>query len=673
MEELDRMQTLLDRTRRHVVERNALQQVAGEMGQRPTHRPSVLTSESGERGSVAASTGIAMGARGYPVMSGWETTPEPISASTPYPRETRLEGNIEDSSYLWSGLPYPQVSSVQSLVTQTTSVYTIGRPLLSTGLVSGPPTSQGGTTRWDVQDMDVTATHGRIWLPTSLPSRGSQGLSQASVTGSDERLRNVDRSPVGRYTTGQSRIIQPAVSQPIPLQTTQWSHQGPSPRISLQCTPTSLEHHANQGISSLDQRRGDPSHYRPPVPSPIGLPMTGSSTGTRGILRNIGGNAAPLGNYQTVRIQDSPTARLPSSMSTPYNIPISHSNPGRDSSGDLWNRASGSGFSDSQVASRSKPKRVSNYDGKSSWSDYLVQFQIAARLNHWSEEEKAMELATSLVGQARGVLSDMSEQDRLDYGALVQKLTLRFEPVDLVGMYQSQLRSRKRKHNESLPELAQEIGKLSRQAFPTADETTRNYMAVTSFISALGNEQQELFVYQRDPKTVEEAGKAAMAFETFQAARPSKTPFLRMQYGQPPSKVGHESDQDDSIKQLLDRMTLLEQGQLRSGGSTGQSMSSPQLTQLANRLEKLEKAQQGGATAGRQASGQSGGNRSSGRRPGNCHYCGIPGHWQNECQKRQRDQARGTAPSESGQPQLSVEGASAYPPPTSSQASGNLQ
>ena len=32
LEELDRMQMLLDRTRRHVVERNALQQVAGERG-----------------------------------------------------------------------------------------------------------------------------------------------------------------------------------------------------------------------------------------------------------------------------------------------------------------------------------------------------------------------------------------------------------------------------------------------------------------------------------------------------------------------------------------------------------------------------------------------------------------------------------------------------------------
>ena len=58
----------------------------------------MLTSESSERGSVVASTGIVMEASGYPVMSGWETTSEPISASTPYPRETRREGMIDDSS-----------------------------------------------------------------------------------------------------------------------------------------------------------------------------------------------------------------------------------------------------------------------------------------------------------------------------------------------------------------------------------------------------------------------------------------------------------------------------------------------------------------------------------------------------------------------------------------------
>ena len=114
--------------------------------------------------------------------------------------------------------------------------------------------------------------------------------------------------------------------------------------------------------------------------------------------------------------------------------------------------------------SQGKPKRMPNYDGKSSWSDYLVQFEIAAEMKRWSPKQKAMELATSLVGLARGVLSDLSSSERTDFTALVRKLTLRFEPVDLVGMYQSQLRSRHRKRNESIRELDQEISKRTRKA-----------------------------------------------------------------------------------------------------------------------------------------------------------------------------------------------------------------
>ena len=102
-----------------------------------------------------------------------------------------------------------------------------------------------------------------------------------------------------------------------------------------------------------------------------------------------------------------------------------------------------------------------------------------------------------------------------DFTALVRKLTLCFEPVDLASMYQCQLRSQCRKHNESIPELVQEISKLMRKAFPSADEETRNYMSVTSFITALPNEQEEFFSYQRGPKGIGEAGNAAMAFGSF--------------------------------------------------------------------------------------------------------------------------------------------------------------
>ena len=119
-----------------------------------------------------------------------------------------------------------------------------------------------------------------------------------------------------------------------------------------------------------------------------------------------------------------------------------------------------------------------------------------------------MELATSLEGNARGVLADMMPEQQLNFTALVNKLTQRFEPEGQLGIYQTQLRSRRRKRNESIPELLQEISRLVRKAYPASDEQTRSYMAISSFISALSNEAQELFVYQKEPRSLDEAGKA---------------------------------------------------------------------------------------------------------------------------------------------------------------------
>ena len=137
-----------------------------------------------------------------------------------------------------------------------------------------------------------------------------------------------------------------------------------------------------------------------------------------------------------------------------------------------------------------RPKKVAKYDGKTSWADYLVQFNIAATLNSWDDSQKAMELATSLEGNARAILADLSPDQQLNFEALVCKLTQRFEPEGQLRIYQSQLQSRKRKRSESIPELIQEISCLVRKAYPAAGEQTRSCMAVSSFISALGNEAQ---------------------------------------------------------------------------------------------------------------------------------------------------------------------------------------
>ena len=234
---------------------------------------------------------------------------------------------------------------------------------------------------------------------------------------------------------------------------------------------------------------------------------------------------------------------------------------------------------------------------------------------NWDSQQKAMELATSLVGQARGVLPDLSPSERFDYSALVQKFTLRFEPGDLIGMYQSQLCGHRRKRNETIPELVQEVSKLTRKAFPSADEETRNYMAVTSFITALANEKQELFVYQRDLKRIEEAGRAAMAFETFQADRQqdqanrSQTPFLRMQQGPSSSVI---SIPGDHLKQLLDRIEWL-------GHSQG----------------------------GQQGSKRSGWNTRTGS-SGVCFHCGQVGHWKRRCPNQETTSSSSSSVNVSG-------------------------
>ena len=68
------------------------------------------------------------------------------------------------------------------------------------------------------------------------------------------------------------------------------------------------------------------------------------------------------------------------------------------------------------------------YDGKSSWVDYLMQFDKPAQLNDWEESQKAMELAKSLEGVARGVLADVIMEHQLNFKVLVDKLTQPFEP-----------------------------------------------------------------------------------------------------------------------------------------------------------------------------------------------------------------------------------------------------
>ncbi len=166
-----------------------------------------------------------------------------------------------------------------------------------------------------------------------------------------------------------------------------------------------------------------------------------------------------------------------------------------------------------------KPKTPAEYDGKSSFQDYLVHFEMVSDLNGWDQLTRALELATSLRGQAQSVLSDLTPEERRDFISLVKVLTWRFEPDNLSEIYRAQLKGRERHKDEALPVLCHDLKKLVRKAHPGAPPTFRDTIATDSFIDALGNEELEWAVHQAKPKTIDQALQAALEYEAFQTAR----------------------------------------------------------------------------------------------------------------------------------------------------------
>lgn len=178
--------------------------------------------------------------------------------------------------------------------------------------------------------------------------------------------------------------------------------------------------------------------------------------------------------------------------------------------------------------------KVAQYDGKSSWTDYLVQFELAAHANRWDKPTSAIRLACSLRGSAQALLSDLTPEVRYDYDRLVTTLTERFEPENQCEIYKAQMKQRIRKKDEPIPELAQDIKRLTRMAYPSAVVNLRDTLSKDCFIESLNDPELELFICQKEPERLDDAVRIALKYEAFAQSRrkrlTSAKTGIRMQF-----------------------------------------------------------------------------------------------------------------------------------------------
>ncbi|KAJ8940116.1 hypothetical protein NQ318_009830 [Aromia moschata] len=129
--------------------------------------------------------------------------------------------------------------------------------------------------------------------------------------------------------------------------------------------------------------------------------------------------------------------------------------------------------------SRMKPP---TYNGKTSWDTYKKQFDAAASVNKWSDEEKTTALVVALRGEALDILQTLTEDKHKDYRELVLHLEMRFGNKHLQQMYQAQLKGRNQRVDESLQQYEADLARLVHLAYPTAPQDFMEQLGVQIFI-----------------------------------------------------------------------------------------------------------------------------------------------------------------------------------------------
>jgi hypothetical protein len=162
--------------------------------------------------------------------------------------------------------------------------------------------------------------------------------------------------------------------------------------------------------------------------------------------------------------------------------------------------------------------KPATYDRNSPWLDHMSHFDVCAKINDWTDTEKGLCLAVSLRVRAQGVLGNLPLNARQDFDELIRSLEERFSPSNQTELYRTQLRERCQKAAESLPELGQDVRRLTNLAYPTAPNDVREILAKEQFVDGLASADMRLCVKQARPLNFNDAVRYAVELEAFNKA-----------------------------------------------------------------------------------------------------------------------------------------------------------
>ena len=180
--------------------------------------------------------------------------------------------------------------------------------------------------------------------------------------------------------------------------------------------------------------------------------------------------------------------------------------------------SSTSSSSESSIHEHTKPRHIlkpPKYDGTGSFETFLAQFQNCATYNKWTKKEQLVYLRSSLEKDAGQVLWDYDAETSSSMSKMMKVLKERFGEANQSDKYRFELKSRRRRPNETLRNLYSDIRRLTALAFPEIERRARETMACDYFIDALDDSTFALKVRERSPRDLDAALRAALLLEVW--------------------------------------------------------------------------------------------------------------------------------------------------------------
>ena len=140
--------------------------------------------------------------------------------------------------------------------------------------------------------------------------------------------------------------------------------------------------------------------------------------------------------------------------------------------------------------------RMYTGNGSTSWREYKGHFERVSRINGWPDEQKMDYLWVHLAEATLSYVETLAPERTDTYRGISAALEERFGDAQLAEVFKSELRSRRRRTEESLPALAHDINKLVQRAYPGMEHQAVEESAIEHFREAIPEHEQRMAVFR---------------------------------------------------------------------------------------------------------------------------------------------------------------------------------